>query len=188
MTDHRIQRKPPADDLTKSLSEAAQLIPRRPALYYPEQMSEPERGLYLGVAWILNSNSRREGIELLEKRLQIDTPAKALAVLGEGYLAEGRASQATDVLRKALAKDPSLPKARYNLAQALEAAGLQNESRAEYEQALSARTMFPEAEFALANLLMKMGEKTSAVAHYQSALRIRPTYSEAHSNLGNLYA
>ena len=188
MTDHRIQRKPPARDLTKMLAEPSHPALGRPSIYYPEQLPEPERGLYLGVALIAGSRSRREGIEILERRLSADTPPKAIAVLGEGYLADGNASKAIDLFRQSIAKDPAQPKVRYNLGEALAAAGRNSEARTEYEQALRLRLTFPEAEYALANLLMKMGDGPGAIAHYESAIRIRPNYAEARSNLGSLYA
>jgi tetratricopeptide (TPR) repeat protein len=187
MTDHRIQRKPPARDLTKMLAEESQPPLGRPAIYYPEQLSEPERGLYLGVALIVSSHNHREGVEILERQLKSDTPPKAIAVLGEGYLAGGNTSKAIDLFRQSLAKDPAQPKVRYNLGEAL-AAGRSSEARTEYQEALRLRPIFPEAEYALANLLMKIGDGPGAVAHYENAIRMRPNYAEARSNLGSLYA
>jgi len=83
---------------------------------------------------------------------------EALAVLGEGYLGEGDAPRAIDMIRRAAEKDPALGKARYNLGQALEAAGRLQEARPEYEQATRLLAPFPEAHYALANLLVKLGE------------------------------
>ena len=188
MTDHRIQRRPPAQDLTKMLAEESHPPVGRPSIYYPRQLSEPDRGLYLGVALIVNSHGRRQGVEILERQLKSDTPPKAIAVLGEGYLAGGNTSKAMELFRQSLAKDPAQPKVRYNLGEALAAAGRSSEARTEYQEALRFRPLFPEAEYALANLLMKMGDSAGAIAHYRNAIRMRPNYAEARSNLGSLFA
>lgn len=188
MTDHLIQRKPPSTDLKAALPENVGHPHGRPVLYYPERLSETERELYLGAALITGSADRRQGIQMLERQVQTDGPAKALAVLGEGHLAEGNASSAVTMFRRALAKNPAMPKARYNLGQALEALGQVKQAQEEYEQAIRIRPGFPEAEDALANLLMKSGEGNAAAEHYRSAARARWTYPETHNNLGNLYA
>src|SRR5204863_8697948 len=146
-------------------------------VYYPAHLSSSEQDLYLGAALITGGADRRTGIAMLERAVGKDAPAKALAVLGEGYLGEGDAPRAIDMFRRAAEKDPALGKARYNLGQALEAAGRLQEARAEYEQA-----HFPESHYALANLLVKLGEPALSLAQYQEALRERPVYAEAHSN------
>jgi tetratricopeptide (TPR) repeat protein len=188
MTDHLIQRGPPSGDLKGPRSDDTHRPLGRPTIYYPAQMSEAERELYLGAALIVNGAGRARGIEMLERQLRPDTPVKAIAVLGEGYLAEGAASKAIDRFRRALASDPGLVKARYNLAQALEQAGNTAEARQEYEHTLRLQPAFPEAENALANLLMKMGDRAAAAEHQNAAIRLRPTYAEAYSNLGVLTA
>jgi predicted CXXCH cytochrome family protein len=187
MTDHLIQRKPPPRDLTKPLEERTESYRGPLAIYHPE-LAESERDFYLGVALITGSADRRRGIALLERAVHAGAPAKAIAVLGEGYLAEGSIDRAIEMFRRAVAQDPSLANARYNLARALETAGQMSEARSEYEQAIPLRAQFPEAHYALANLLVKSGDPAPAVTHYQEAIRLRPVYAEAHSNLANVYA
>jgi len=180
MTDHWIQRKPVKEDSKPQLGQ--------PAIYYPTDLPDLDRDLYLGAALITRGQNVRQGIEMIERRRRADTPPKAIAVLGEGYLAERNSAKAIDFFRQSLARDPAQPKARYNLGEALVAAGMNVEARAEYEQALLLRPLFPEAEYALANLLRRLGDRSNAMAHYLSAIRIRPNYAEAHNNLGSLYA
>jgi predicted CXXCH cytochrome family protein len=187
MTDHLIQRRA-LGDLTKPLAERTERYRGPLVVYYPELAPQGERDLYLGVALITGSADRRRGIELLERATQSVAPAKAIAVLGEGYLADGSTDRAIEMFRRAAAQDSSLANARYNLARALETATQMAESRSEYEQAIRLRPLFPEAHYALANLLIKSGEPALAITHYQDAIRLRPVYAEAHSNLANLYA
>jgi predicted CXXCH cytochrome family protein len=188
MTDHLISRRPPPADHAKPLAERDRSYHGPLVVYYPERLGDDERDVYLGVALITGSADRRRGIALLGQALQSGIPAKATAVLGEGYLAEGSLQEAMEAFRQAAAKDPSLPKAHYNLGRALEAAGRMQEARTEYERAIQMRIPFPEAHYTLANLLMKTGDAAGAIKHYQEAIASRPVYAEAQSNLANLYA
>jgi Tfp pilus assembly protein PilF len=188
MTDHLITRKPPARDASRPLQERTENYRGPLALYYPERLPPAERDLYIGAASITGSADRRHGIELLEKAVQSGAPAKAVAVLGEGYLAEGSPQRAVEMFRQAVSKDPSLAQARYNLGLALEAEGKLTESRREFEQAIRMKVPFPEAHYALANVLAKAGELRLAESQYQDAIRERPVYAAARSNLANMYA
>lgn len=188
MTDHLIQSRPPSAGLTRPLSENNGHPLGTPVLYYPEQLPASERDLYLGVALITNAADRRRGIQMLESQIHADSPAKAVAVLGEGYLAEGNTTSAIATFRQALAKDPGLSKARYNLGEALSASGQTGLAVAEYKDAIRTHPGFAEAEYTLGNLLVKTGAPDDAAEHYRNAIRARRAYPEAHGNLGNLYS
>jgi tetratricopeptide (TPR) repeat protein len=187
MTDHLISRRPLFRDVHKPLAERDEKYRGPVAIYYPERLSEKERDLYVGVASITGSADRRRGISLLERAVESGIPAKAMAVLGEGYLAEGSLQAAIGMFRQAAAKDPSLGKVHYNLGRALEAAGEKQEARSEYEHSIRLGVPLAEAHYALANLLVKTGAPALAIQHYQDAIRARPVYSEAHNNLANVY-
>lgn len=182
MTDHKIQSRPPAGNLVRPLAEVHRV--GRPALHYPETLPQSEADLYMGIALIATASDRRAGVASIERQMTNNPPARAVAVLGEGYFAGGKYNEAIAAFERALAKDPSLPKARYNLAQALEAAGQIDRASAAYEQAGDV----PEAKYALGNLLRRSGDLTAALRQYRWALALRPTYAQAHTNLGSLYA
>jgi tetratricopeptide (TPR) repeat protein len=185
MTDHLVQRQPPPD-LRRPLPERSAVYRGPLAVYLPNSLAAAERDAYLGVALVSGGADRQHGIALLEQASASgDLHPKALAVLGEGYLAEGKADEAIRVFRRALLGQPQLVKARYNLGQALEASGRVPDARAAFEK--SAPDL-PEAHYALANLLLHSGELADAEQHYLNAIRNRPVYAEAHNNLGNLYA
>lgn len=185
MTDHRIQRRPPAGDLKRAREDASGQAIGRPIVYYPTDLPDRDRDIYLGVALVLNGTGRREGIELLERH-QTDAPPGAIAVLGEAYFAEGLLSKSIEAFRHALEKDPLLAKARYNLAQALHANGNTADAEKEFLEAIRLQPEFPEAEYAFGNFLMLTGQRESAIAHFNTATRLRPTYAQAWSNLGAL--
>ena len=93
MTDHLISRTPPVHDVNKPLKERSESYRGPLVVYYPEDLADKDRAVYLGVASITSSADRRAGISLLEHAVPSGIPAKAMAVLGEGYLAEGSGSK-----------------------------------------------------------------------------------------------
>jgi predicted CXXCH cytochrome family protein len=187
MTDHLIQRRPTKDP-TQPLSEHAAAYRGALTVYYPPNLPAKERDLYLGIALISGGADRQQGIALLEKAAERDAPAKALAILGEGYFAEGKANSAVRMFERAIAQEPALVKARYNLGKAFEAVDRFAQARAAFERALALQPDFAEAEYALANLLVKTGQQGLAEQHYLNAIRIRPVYADAHNDLARLYA
>lgn len=182
MTDHKIQRRAPSGNPMRPLEEVHHS--GRPALYYPQSLPQPDADLYLGVALIAGGADRAGGIAKLEPHAMQKPPGGALAVLGEAYLAGGHADRAIGAFTAALASDPSLPKARYNLGKAYEAAGRDAEARTAFEQS----SPLAEAELALGNLSLKAGDVPGAIARFRKALAMRPIYPEAHGNLGSALA
>ena len=188
MSDHLISRKPVVHDVNQPLAERHLTYRGALELYYPKDLAGNDRDLYLGVASINHGADRAGGISLLERVSKTGMPAKAMATLGEGYMAAGATQEALNAFRAAALKDPSLGKLRYNLGQALEATGNIQEARSEYEKTIQLAARFPEAHFALANLLARTGAQAEAIQHYQDAIKLRPVYPAACSNLANLYA
>lgn len=187
MTDHFIQRKKPAKDMLQALAEHNDVYSGPLTIYYPPDLTKEDRDRYLGAALISGPGDDIQGVELLQRAAD-GAPAKALAILGEGYLQQGRTDSAIAAFQRAIAADPSLSNARYNLARALESAGQLDQARANFEQAIASQPQFPEAEYALGNLLARTGSRPDAMRHYANAIRMRPVYAEARSNLGNLHA
>ena len=186
MTDHLVQRGPPVRDLTKPLDERRSMYRGPLALYDSRHLPAEERDLYLGAALIVQGADPKRGIALMEPFA--NRPAKADAVLAEGYFAAGNTERAISAFQAAIQKDPSLPRAHYNLGHALESAGRFEDARAAYEAAVRAEPPFPEGEFALANLLVRLENAAVAGEHYRKAIQARPVYAEAFNNLGNLLA
>ena len=185
MTDHLIQRRRPAQDLTRPLQERAVKYQGPLAVYLPTNLSDQERDEYLGVASVSGGADRRHGIQLLERSAK---HGKALGVLGEGHFAEGNHDAAIRAFEKAVSAHADLPRARYNLGLALDIASRFDEARAAFEESLRLRPRSPEVEYALANLLARRGDTAGAELHYLAAIRERPVYVEARNNLANAYA
>lgn len=185
MTDHLIQRNRPAADLTRPLKEHASAYRGDLAIYHPRDLSPADRDQYLGVALVSGGADRQRGIGLLERT---GAHPKALAVLAEGYLAEGNTDQAIATFKRAIEAQPGLAKAHHNLGQALAMANRNEEARHAFEMALKVQPTFPEAVYALANLLLQLGDATGAEHQYREAIRQRPVYAEAYNNLARVLA
>ena len=156
MTDHKIQRRPHAEPITRAAGE--------PIPYFP--LSSRDQDIYRGAAFILGGWNRQGGIALLERHAA-DLPAEARSVLGEAYFAEGQFAKASKTLTSP-----------YNLAQSLE-----REGRTEEARRLLAGLSSPEAANALGGLLMKAGQSAAAILHYQRSLQARALNPPAYSGL-----
>jgi tetratricopeptide (TPR) repeat protein len=189
MTDHFIQRRPPARNLLAPLREKDTGYRGDLVLYYPERLPEADRQAYLGIGLAAHGADRLRGIALMEQAIggRKNAPPKLWVDLADAYMAEGRTNDAINAYQTALAGDPGLEKARYNLAQALERSGKTSEAQQQYERLTGARSGFAEAHYSLANLLSRAGQEDRALAEFQASLRARPAYVESRNNLALLH-
>jgi tetratricopeptide (TPR) repeat protein len=93
---------------------------------------------------------------------------------GNIRLAQEAYDQAALAYQQALARDPRFVEARYNLAQALEAAGKAEPAAAELGRVLDAEPAHADAVFNLAQLTMKAGDLAAAKALYERYLTLDP--------------
>lgn len=122
VTDHYIQRKPPAGDLPAPLTErretAAQQY-RGPVIpYYPSPLPQtPENALYAAVA---QGSAPRLAAEMLKQK-----PARAefYVELGQAWLTANNPRNAVAALEEAVKRAPRSPVALLDLAEALTRAG-----------------------------------------------------------------
>ncbi|HEX2852062.1 MAG TPA: tetratricopeptide repeat protein [Opitutaceae bacterium] len=83
-------------------------------------------------------------------------------------------------------KAPGNPRAHYNLANALSAAGRAAEAGEHYETALRLQPGYSAAHYNLAGALLQLGREAEAIVHYRETLRLDPHASDAHANLASL--
>jgi tetratricopeptide (TPR) repeat protein len=100
---------------------------------------------------------------------------------------EGRAEEAAEELRHALASDGASPYLRSRLAEELLALGRVDEARDEVEAALHLDPEFPEAYVDLARVKLRVGESAQAEQALKRALQIDRTCEEAYLALVGLY-
>ncbi|MGA3067509.1 MAG: tetratricopeptide repeat protein [Tepidisphaeraceae bacterium] len=97
----------------------------------------------------------------------------------------GRHDLALELLRRAIALNPTDPELHNNLGNALTESKLLPAAIAAYRQATALRPNFAEAHYNLANALTRNQQFEEAIAAYGQAIALRPNYAEAHNNLGN---
>ena len=217
MTDHYIQRRPPAN-LLAPLAERREFDAhqyRGPvAPYYPSPLPRtPENLLYLAVAQVTQQSNLKAGLPQLAAEIAKQQPARAefYVELGEAWLNAGNQRNAIAAFEQALKRAPHSGVALLDLAGALTQSG-QNARAAELlKQGLSEglsdpllwyqlglATQYPaafekasglaEARNALGELLAASGNLARAETEFREALRMEPDLPSAQGNLGHVLA
>lgn len=96
----------------------------------------------------------------------------------------GRLDAAVSCYYQALAFDPELASAHYNLANALYAQGKLKDAEASYRRVLALKPNLAMAHNNLGALLLGQDRLDEAVACHRAALALQPDYAEAFNNLG----
>ncbi|HEX6974982.1 MAG TPA: tetratricopeptide repeat protein, partial [Vicinamibacterales bacterium] len=97
---------------------------------------------------------------------------------------EQRWSEADDVLRRVIARQPDDSEAHFNLGVALNGGGDKAAALAEFETAVRRSPSDPAAQASLALALNDAGRPSDALPHFREAARLAPTIPENRTNLG----
>jgi tetratricopeptide (TPR) repeat protein len=87
---------------------------------------------------------------------------------------------------QALAIEPDLAEAHYNLGIALMGLDKTTEAIARFRRAIELKPDYTVAHFNLGNALQDLGRGDEALAHYERTLVLHPGFAQAHVALGNL--
>jgi protein O-GlcNAc transferase len=113
----------------------------------------------------------------------------ALLNLGRIFLRRGHppdAERAIDLLRRAVAANPGVPEASFELANALHRQNRFDDAANSYRQVLRLRPDYAEARNNLGRVLHALGRWNEAAANYVLAISLKPDFAAAHYNLGNV--
>lgn len=116
-------------------------------------------------------------------RLDADARMSCGAIAG----LRGDHAQAEDYCRQALAIDPKMPTAHYNLGIALRNQGRFDDACQAFLQATRLRPNYSEAMDALAHAYIALYDWPAAVEVLQAIIAIWPSKAEMHCNLGTVY-
>jgi predicted CXXCH cytochrome family protein len=213
MTDHLIQRRPPAG-LTAAFRERPPEEYRGAVVpYYPAPLpSSPLNALYLAIAQVGLGNNTAAGLPILAREIAAQRPAhpEFYVVLGDASLGAGNAREAIAAYRQAAQLDPKSPRILRLLAGALQKdgqtaeasrtlqraislapddpltwqqAGMLEGSAEKVRKAIELDPSLPGQSRMLAEILLKSGQPDGALTAVRDALRVDP-YDESAWDLG----
>ncbi len=115
---------------------------------------------------------------------------RALHNLGVALNAEGRAEEAIEIIRRALATEakvnPTINRAKSHmqLGKLLQAAGEREEGMAHLEASVRAKPDFAPARNTYGSALAREGRYAEAAKQFAKAIKLKPRYALAHFNFG----
>lgn len=190
MTDHLIQRRPPARNLLAPIAEvheSQQTAYRGPVvLSYPPTLSGRDGELYLATAQVHSAANLTAGIAQLRSALERHSPPEPefYHQLAEALYRTSNDTEAILWYRKALERDPAYLPAIRNLGATLTRMG-------RFAEADEVLRRAPRDAVALNNLgesLLQQGSASAAAASLRASLALDPDSPDAHNNLGRALA
>lgn len=121
-----------------------------------------------------------QAIEYARHAVSLEPDGASLGGLGEAFFAAEQVDSALVYLRKAVARGGGAPRVRFNLANAMEVAGLQEEAGQQFRIFLKEQPNDPVGRFNYAIHLQKQGQLKGALAEVDQALRLDPRMLTAH--------
>jgi tetratricopeptide (TPR) repeat protein len=196
MTDHYIQRRPPARDLLAGLNEKhepnAAAAPGHDVIpYYPAQPARtPDNEVYLAVARVRDRVNLAKGVPELERAIAAARPTRPEPYfeLGGALRAQGKLAQAEAIYREALRRDPQYVPALLDLGQTLREEDKRERALEILSRATRLATRDARTWSALANVQLELGRNEEAERSYRKAAALDPDMPEAANGLGILMA
>jgi tetratricopeptide (TPR) repeat protein len=127
-----------------------------------------------------------EAVARYEQALRLKPGADVHYDLGVALAELDRRDAAAAHLRTALALDPYLPKAHYQIARLAELAGRPADAEREYQETLRLAPDHAQAHAKLGLLLAQSGRLAPAAEHFRIVIHLQPGDADAHANLGNV--
>lgn len=131
-----------------------------------------------------NHGNPKLGLQLIDQALAIK-PAYPEGFVIKAYAldAQGRAAEAEDWYRKALANDPNNTLWLFLLGTLFERTGRLEEAAKTYDRVVELRPSYVQAQLNAGVLAVKMNHPEKAVAHWEAALKYDPNNEAAKYNL-----
>jgi tetratricopeptide (TPR) repeat protein len=186
MTDHLIQRRPPANPL-------AEIAERHgAALEYRGEVAPygDSDDLYTAVAQVTHKSNLEGGIPRLQAEIARRKPERPefYMELGDALQRAGRAEEAAAAYRAALEKRPGSAMLWARLAQPLRAMGKSQEPLDAMLKAVQADPNQAENWCNLALLQSDLGDRKSAIDSFRKSIALDPEFAESRNGLGAVLA
>jgi Tfp pilus assembly protein PilF len=192
LTDHYIQRRLPARNLTAPLEESDfrkyDIYRGRVIPYYPSSGYAPHDDLYLAVAQVENQSNLSEGIPVLEQQIRKLEPAEPefYFELAQAYSHAGNGQQAERSYRDALRHKSSFRPAIHDLTLILVRGGRLQEAATLLESAASAVPPDLLLITDLGTVYWKQGNLDRAEQLFRQVLAADPDSPDAANLLGSV--
>ena len=189
MTDHLIQRRPPAN-LLAEFPEG-----HSPGLEWLEYRGEvvpygEQDDLYTAVAQVTHKSNLDGGIIRLQAEIASRKPERPefYMELGDALQRAGRPEESAAAYRVAIEKRPASALLWARLAQPLRALGKSQEPLEAMLKSVQTDPNQPEAWYNLALLQSDLGDKKSAIDSFRHSIALDPEFADSRNGLGAVLA
>ena len=193
MTDHLIQRRPPARDLLAELRERhpteaeeyhGEVVP-----YYPAALSsQGAEALYRSLAQVVMRNNLGTGVGELARLIAVQQPRETdwYIELGDAWLAAGEPAKAVAAYEQAVRLKPRDVRSLQSLARGLKAAGQRARSVEVLKQAIAIAPSDAASWYQSAVLASEMGRNEEAAEKMQKAIGLDPDLPGEYTTLARM--
>jgi Flp pilus assembly protein TadD len=186
MTDHLIQRRPPANPLAEFPEKhGAAREYRGEVVPYGDKDD-----LYTAVAQVTHKSNLEGGIPRLQSEIARQKPERPefYMELGDALQRAGRSEESAAAYRVALEKKPASALLWARLAQPLRALGKSQEPLDAMLKSVQADPNQPGNWYNLALLQSDLGDKKSAIDSFRKSISLDPEFAESRNDLGAVLA
>lgn len=190
VTDHRIQRSPPAGDLLAERPEqhedAHTVYHGEVVLYAGGRARNPSDALYLAIAQVRDGANLKNGIAQLEQAIAILKPSRPEPYfeLANAYRDAGQGARAVEQYREALRHDPRYIPAILELSLVFKVAGDTTDAMAAARQATEIAPNDARGWDALGQAQLDGRQFAASIASLKEALALDPESPAAHNGIG----
>jgi predicted CXXCH cytochrome family protein len=195
MTDHLIQRRPPAGNLLADLAERhetnATAYRGEVIAYYPNPLSpDRDKALYTAVAQVSGKSNLERGAAQLEAAIGQWRPERAefYLELGDAWRNQDKSAKAVGPYEHALTLRPASPLVIRRLAGALRSTGQSARALETLQQASSLAPDDAQVWYDLGLSYSDSGRQSDALLALQKAAELDPDMAEAQNTLGAVWA
>jgi predicted CXXCH cytochrome family protein len=193
MTDHLIQRRPPARDLLAELSERhptdaeeyrGEVVP-----YYPNPLPRTDDNLlYRAVAQVAMRNNLQQGVADLARETARVRPANSefYMALGDAWQSSGKPQEAVTAYEQALRLKADFPRELLTLASALKGAGQLPRAEETLKRTLVVAPSNAAAWLQYGAIDFALGRIEAAIAKMEKAIVLDPELPSEHVALAEL--
>lgn len=191
MTDHWIQRRPPARDLLAPLAEreesSANLYRGEVVPYYPGVLPQTgESALYTALAQVTQRSNLAKGLPRLAAQVLRQTPTRPefYVELGQAWTSAGQLPNAIRAFEEAVRREPQSPVALLNLADAWTRSRQFARAIAVLTRAVKAEPNEPLLWYQMGIVHSSLGQNRLAIEAFEKCLALDPDLADAHNLLG----